>query len=105
MPSVTFKMQENLSAAGPHWGAYSTPSIPLAGLKGAGCPLPKNSTPVLSLSGLRLRALLLTCSPFFAICTLHLFYYSKYLVVDELKVGHWLWSLLCIHRRRFCSRP
>jgi len=48
-------MQENLSgqgsAAGPTEGAYSAPVF-LAGGEGAGCPIPKKSTPVLSPSGL-----------------------------------------------------
>ena len=36
-------------------GAYSAPPNPLAGGKGAGCPLPKNLTPALGLSGLELQ--------------------------------------------------
>jgi len=54
-PSGACRMQENLSgqgsAAGPTEGAYSAPVF-LAGGEGAGCPIPKKSTPVLSPSGL-----------------------------------------------------
>jgi len=32
--------------------AYNAPSDPLAGGEGAGCPLPKNTTPALGPSGL-----------------------------------------------------
>ena len=60
-PSGAYKMQQTTGAAGapPRTPLgeliYSTPPDPLAGGEGAGCPLPKNPTPALGLSRLRLR--------------------------------------------------
>jgi len=62
-------MRQNCLAAGalprsPLGGASSAPPDPLAGGEGAGCPLPKNSTPALGSSGLDPRPFgPLTCPP------------------------------------------
>ena len=48
-------MQETAWAAGPAGRAYSAPPDLLADGEGAGCPLPKNPTPTLGLSGIACR--------------------------------------------------
>ena len=84
------------SAPNPAGGAYSAPPDPLAGGKGARCPLPKNPTPRSQPFGLRASALRASLRPptFCTVVTpMVIIVYHQYPVAHNLVVCETLFSL------------